>query len=110
MSTQDLNNIHNNMKFEINANGGRIDKFYHADSLNDDDPIRKPNTGMGLQAQKDFPEINFSKSIMVGNNLSDMEFGKSLGMFTIYVHTTKKLSVIDSNIIDADFKNFTSIF
>jgi hypothetical protein len=47
---------------------------------------------------------------MVGNNLSDMEFGKGLGMFTIYVHTTKKLRVIDSNIIDADFKNFTSIF
>ena len=26
---------------------------------------------------------------MIGNNISDMEFGKGLGMKTVYVNTTK---------------------
>jgi histidinol phosphatase-like enzyme len=44
---------------------------------------------MALQAEKDFPEINFSKSIMVGDSLSDMEFGKSAGMKTVFISKEK---------------------
>jgi histidinol phosphatase-like enzyme len=39
---------------------------------------------MGLRAKEDFPEIEFSKSIMVGDSISDMEFGLRLGMKNIY--------------------------
>ena len=43
---------------------------------------------MGLQAKNDFPAIDFHKSLMVGNNLSDMEFGKNLKMKTVFLSTT----------------------
>lgn len=46
---------------------------------------RKPKSGLALQAQSKFPSIDFSRSIMVGDMLSDMKFGKNLGMITIYV-------------------------
>jgi histidinol phosphatase-like enzyme len=43
---------------------------------------------MAIKAKEDFPEIDFSKSIMVGNKPSDMRFGRAAGMFTIFVTTT----------------------
>ena len=67
----------------------RIDEIYYAPDLESDAHHRKPNTGMGLQAKQDFPSIDFSKSVMVGNNFSDMDFGKRLGMKTVFVETTK---------------------
>jgi histidinol phosphatase-like enzyme len=33
---------------------------------------------MFLQAQKDFPEINFSQSVLIGDSVSDMEAGHRL--------------------------------
>lgn len=84
--TEDLELIHKNMMYEINYLKGRIDKIYHSPYLaSENHPTRKPGIGMALQAQKDFPHIDFSKSIIVGDSLSDMEFGKNAGMKTVYV-------------------------
>ncbi len=44
-----------------------------------------PNIGMGLLAKRDFRDINFRKSIMAGDSISDMQFGKRLGMTTIFI-------------------------
>lgn len=33
----------------------------------------------------DFPEINAGASAMIGDSLSDIEFGRNLGMRTIYI-------------------------
>jgi len=44
---------------------------------------------MALEAQTDFPEIDFQKSIIVGDSISDMEFGNRLGMKTVFI-TTKE--------------------
>jgi D-glycero-D-manno-heptose 1,7-bisphosphate phosphatase len=41
---------------------------------------------MALQAKTDFPEIDFFKSVMVGDSLSDMEFGFNVGMKTIIIN------------------------
>lgn len=46
---------------------------------------RKPKPGLALQAQKKYPSIDFAKSIMVGDMISDIQFGKNLGMVTVYV-------------------------
>ena len=43
---------------------------------------------MALMAVEDFPDIDLQKSIMVGNKPSDMRFGRSAGMFTVFVETT----------------------
>jgi len=86
MSDADLRNIHENMTAEIKLHGGRIDKVYYCPKLKDQTPnCRKPLPFMGLQAQKDFPTIDFSKSVMVGDSISDMEFGEALGMHNVYI-------------------------
>jgi D-glycero-D-manno-heptose 1,7-bisphosphate phosphatase len=85
---EDLYIVHQNMQNEIAAKGGRIDGIYFCIDLDNDSPNRKPNIGMALQAKKDFPIIDFTKSIMVGNNTSDMEFGHRIGAKTILLTTT----------------------
>lgn len=88
LTTAGLDLIHHNMQEGINAAGGRIDKIYHCPDLEADSACRKPQPGMGLQAQSYFPEIDFARSIMVGNTLSDMQFGKNLGMYTVFIPST----------------------
>lgn len=85
MSEKGLHEIHAKMVSEIINASGRIDQIYYCDGVDDRDECRKPNTGMGLKAKKEFPDIDFSKSIMVGDSISDMEFGKKLGMQTVYI-------------------------
>ena len=89
MSEQDLYDIHQHLQAELALHKGNIHQFYYAADLENDALDRKPNIGMGFKAKADFPQINFSKSIMVGNNISDMEFGRNLGMKTVYLNTTK---------------------
>jgi D-glycero-D-manno-heptose 1,7-bisphosphate phosphatase len=96
---EDLELIHKNMLDEIEKSGGRVDKIYYSTDLNSDSPNRKPNTGMGLQAQKDFPGIDFSKSIMIGNTLSDMKFGRNLGVaLNVFITTRKEINTNDKDI------------
>jgi len=83
MSEETLLEIHRNMMAEIEKHGGRVDKIYYCIDINNDSPNRKPNIGMALQAKADFPDIDFSRSVMVGDSESDMEFGRRAGMKTI---------------------------
>jgi histidinol-phosphate phosphatase family protein len=99
---EDLELIHKNMLLELSDAGGRIDKVYYCVDFDNESPNRKPNPGMGLQAKADFPEIDFSKSIMIGNTLSDMKFGRNLNVAaTIFLPTTRK--DVDVNDPDIDF-------
>lgn len=103
MNTAHLREIHNEMKACVLATGGRIDRIYACTAISDDDHNRKPNIGMGLQAREDFPEIDFSKSMMVGNSLSDMAFGKRLGMHTVFVTTKMDPFDLPNDLIDEQF-------
>ncbi len=86
MNHEDLEAIHQNMMEYIIYHGGRIDEIYYCPYKPDLDPLcRKPNPGMALEAKKEFPEIEFSKSIMIGDSDSDIAFGNNLGMKTILV-------------------------
>lgn len=88
MTEKDLAGIHDKMVTAIEAIGGKIDGIYFAPAIVNNDPLRKPNPGMAFQAQQDFPDIDLSKSIMIGNKHSDMLFGKNAGMYTVFVATT----------------------
>jgi histidinol-phosphate phosphatase family protein len=100
--TEDLELIHKNMMYEINFMKGRIDKIYFSPYLNSENhPTRKPGIGMALQAKTDFPEIDFSKSIIVGDSLSDMEFGKNAGMKTVFISN----DINNDTKIDYNFKS-----
>lgn len=88
MTETDLTLIHNNMLQKIKSVGGRIDHIFYCTDLENDSPNRKPQPGMAFQAKQQFPHIDFTKSIMVGNRTSDMEFGRNAGLHTVFVATT----------------------
>lgn len=89
VSENELLLIHNNMLDIISSNNGRIDKIYFCPDLLDNSECRKPNIGMALSAKSDFPEIEFEKSVIVGDSYSDMLFGYQLGMTNIFVSNNK---------------------
>ncbi|GHU71058.1 D-glycero-alpha-D-manno-heptose-1,7-bisphosphate 7-phosphatase [Bacteroidia bacterium] len=91
MTVDDLEHIHHKMLQQIVAAGGRIDKIYYCPAVTDSDPNRKPNIGMALQARQDFPDIDFTKSVMIGDSDSDMQFAANAGMH--------KVQYIKNNII-----------
>jgi len=97
----DLYIIHQNMVTAIETTGGRIDKVYFCPDLEETSPNRKPNPGMALQAKQDFPSIDFSRSVMVGNTLGDMQFGRNIGATTIFLPTTRPESEHTDESIDA---------
>lgn len=111
MRVQDLEEVHQYMQDELVKVNGQLDAIYYCSSLDDDHPNRKPQPGMALLAKLDFPEIDFNKSIMVGNNLSDMYFGRNAGMKTVFVQTTHPDQPIPHPAIDLackDLLNFAS--
>jgi histidinol-phosphate phosphatase family protein len=88
MTDADLALIHENMTHQIIELGGRIDAIFYCSDLDNLSYNRKPQPGMAFQAKEKFPSIDFRKSIMVGNRMSDMEFGRNAGMHTVYLATT----------------------
>jgi histidinol-phosphate phosphatase family protein len=111
MTEDDLNLIHSRMLDIITKNSGRIDKVYYCLDVLETSKYRKPNVGMGIKAKIDFPAINFSKSVMIGDSKSDMEFGQRLGMKTVYI--SNELSCTNCNINDQlnvfrSLKHFTN--
>ena len=105
MTKESLDTIHYEMQREVEIVGGRIDRIYICTDLDDESPMRKPNHGMALQAKRDFPDINFSKSIMVGNKLSDMRFGRNAGMFTVFIASTNPETPFPHVDIDQRFES-----
>jgi len=103
MTLEDLKTINNNMMNEVADAGGRIDMVYAATSVNNNDHNRKPNPGMALQAKEDFPTIDFKKSVMVGNAISDMEFGKKLAMHTIFITSKHEPFSLPHDLINEQF-------
>ncbi len=84
MSAEELTTIHNKMVEIINLNGGRIDHIYVCTAVEDTDEYRKPNIGMALAAKHDFPDIEFSRSLMIGDSPSDELFAQRAGMEFLY--------------------------
>jgi D-glycero-D-manno-heptose 1,7-bisphosphate phosphatase len=105
MTEASLQDIHHHMKAAIEAAGGRIDGIYYCTELDNHHPNRKPQPGMAYLAQQDFPEIEWKQSTMVGNNLSDMEFGRNVGMKTVFLRTTHPNQPLPHPAVDADFDN-----
>jgi len=84
ISEKSLHEIHSKMIEEIQNSGGKIDHVFYCKELADKDVnCRKPKTFMGYKARDKFKDIDFNKSIMVGDSWSDMRFGKNLYMKTV---------------------------
>ncbi len=86
MTVGDLNDIHRRMLLLIRDAGGRIDGIYYCPhELKDNCDCRKPKIGMVLRAKTDFPEIDFKRSIVVGDSVSDMEFAEKIGALRVLI-------------------------
>ena len=86
MKFEDVEEVHRFMLQEVADNEGRIDKVYFCPQLKSvPDNYRKPSPKMAYFAQNDFPDIDMSKSIMIGDMYSDVEFGRNAGMKTIFI-------------------------
>ena len=88
MTEADLALIHRRMLEQVHEAGGRIDAVYYCPDLaGEADSCRKPGPVMAYRARADFPEIEFSRSVMAGDSLSDMAFGCRLGMLSVLIET-----------------------
>lgn len=86
MTEDDVKKVHDFMINEVENHDGKIDKVYFCPQLKSvPDNYRKPSPKMAYMAKEDFPEIDFSKSIMIGDMNSDVEFGKNAGMMTVFI-------------------------
>jgi D-glycero-D-manno-heptose 1,7-bisphosphate phosphatase len=85
MSEDELLGIHARMLEALEREGAGIDAIYYCPHEKGECSCRKPDVGLFLRARKDFPEIDFAKSAMVGDSLSDMEAGQRLGCRNILV-------------------------
>jgi histidinol-phosphate phosphatase family protein len=91
MTETDVGLIHSSMVRQIEGARGRIDLVLFSPHLRTDgSPMRKPEIGMAMEAQKIFPEIDFEKSVMAGDSESDMLFGRNAGMKTVLINQNKE--------------------
>jgi D-glycero-D-manno-heptose 1,7-bisphosphate phosphatase len=90
-TAEDVRAIHAAFQSELAAHdshgtrGAHIDAFYFCPHDKGECNCRKPLPGLFEQAQADFPEIAADSSVMIGDSLSDIEFGRRLGMATIFI-------------------------
>jgi histidinol-phosphate phosphatase family protein len=97
--------IHKKIKHILKQNGIKLFKIYfcpHHPDINCD--CRKPKIGMVKEL---LPLIDKKKSFMIGDLPTDIEFGKNLGVRTIFIKTKKSLK---KSSVKADYvvKNFSS--
>jgi len=95
---EDMHLIHSKLDYELGETGAFIDKIiycpHHPDTgfagevkdLKILCDCRKPSVGMALEASKHF-KIDFSKSWMIGDTTTDVQFAKNLGIKSILLRT-----------------------
>ena len=94
MTERNLIDIHAYMCDQILQAGGKIDQCYFASNLRGaENDSRKPKSSMALAAKRDFSEIDFKQSVMVGDTDSDILFGKNIGMKTVRIKTKEKIGI-----------------
>ncbi len=109
MTNEQLIKVHNIMLKKVLGTGGRIDAVFYSPDLKDTRSFtRKPAVGLGLKAKRQFPSINFKKSIMAGDTYSDILFGSRLGMITVLIGNDKEAALRAAGILDFAFPDLIS--
>ena len=94
MTERNVLEIHSYMCDRVHLEGGKIDKCYFAPNLKGaEDDLRKPNPEMANMAKMEFSEIEFKRSIMIGDTDSDILFGKNIGMLTVRIKTEEPIGL-----------------
>ncbi len=81
-----VDDIHNYLQQRLSAQNTPLDAVYCCPHLAAEHcSCRKPAIGMALMAKRDFPDIDFSDSIMLGDSLSDMQFAVNAGIMPVHI-------------------------
>ncbi|MEO8582680.1 MAG: HAD-IIIA family hydrolase [Flavitalea sp.] len=105
MTEEALLAIHEKMIKEVSKAGGKIDKIYFNAATENTDPTRKPNPGMAIKALKEYPDVIAKHTIMIGNNLSDMKFGRNAGFHAVLLTTTGTDIILPDPIADLKYRS-----
>jgi D-glycero-D-manno-heptose 1,7-bisphosphate phosphatase len=85
LTSEFVKKIHAMLQEQILEHGAHVDAFYFCPHDKQSCSCRKPLPGLFHLAVKDFPEITPAGSVMIGDSLSDVEFGRRVGMRTIWI-------------------------
>jgi D-glycero-D-manno-heptose 1,7-bisphosphate phosphatase len=104
-TASDLDLIHAWLRRSLETSGAHLDGIYYCPHDKGQCACRKPMPGLFEQAVMNFPDIDAHCSMMIGDSLSDMEFGRSLGMTCILIEgdPTRRKSGIEQARGLADF-------
>ncbi len=81
----DLEAIHAKFQQLLEREGAHIDASFICPHEENECNCRKPLPGLFEQAVARFPQITAATSVMIGDSIVDIEFGRRLGMKTIYI-------------------------
>jgi D-glycero-D-manno-heptose 1,7-bisphosphate phosphatase len=81
----DVEAIHAAFQRLLKAHGAHIDAFFICPHDRGHCNCYKPLPGLFEQAQTRFPAISAATSVMIGDMPVDIEFGRRLGMATIFI-------------------------
>jgi D-glycero-D-manno-heptose 1,7-bisphosphate phosphatase len=84
-TSEDVRKVHSELQSWLQSQGAHIDAFYFCPHNKQQCSCRKPLPGLFHQARAEFPDIDAASSIMIGDSLSDIQFGHRLGMRTIFL-------------------------
>src|ERR1700751_1324202 len=96
MTVDDLNAVHDRLRSLLQEREAFLDAIYacpHEVGICD---CRKPSSGLLLQAQRQHPALEFARSAIVGDSLTDVEAGRTLGLATALISDQE----VDRNIAD----------
>ena len=95
ISIEEINEIHDFMKSSLIKNGAKIDLVLVAPEMRGaPHSTRKPLPNMAILAKHKFKDIDFRKSIMIGDTDSDIQFGKNLEMKTVLIESAEKCTIL----------------
>ena len=101
MRADDVISIHRRMEEELRQFGARLDGIYFCPHEAGQCRCRKPEVGLFLQARSDLPEIDFSRSFMVGDSLTDMEAAHRIGAVPVWVGRADQAASLGRSVLVA---------
>lgn len=83
----ELQRVHERMAGLLAPFGVTLDAIYFSSAAKG--PRTKPEAGMLFDAKRDFPAIEFSRSVMIGDAVRDVEAGARAGCRTVLIADQK---------------------
>jgi D-glycero-D-manno-heptose 1,7-bisphosphate phosphatase len=108
MTGSDLAGVHDRLRRDLGVHGARIDAIYHCPHDRGRCGCRKPASGMLLHAAEELG-IDLTRSVIVGDSLSDIDAGARVGVRGILLDPRGDCSPAGRFGSEPDFEVSTSL-